>query len=274
MLAAFGFALMTVFIRLSGNLPTMQKVFFRNLFALFIAMNALRKQKVKPNFPKQARSSMLFRCLFGGTAMVANFWAVDHLGIADANMLSKLAPFFAIIASYFILKEKPSKVDWMCVVVAFIGTLFIIKPTNNLSVLPALVALYGGFGAGAAYTFVRKMGTYNVQGVTIVFYFSLFCTLMALPYTIMEWQPVTIGQFMCLIGSGVAAAIGQFNVTAAYQEASAKDISVFDYTQVVFAALFGILLFNEVPDVYSILGYIIIIGSAIYKWNYARNLHS
>lgn len=268
--AAFGFALMSVFIRLSGNLPTMQKVFFRNLFSLAIAAVTLQKQHASLSLPKDSRMTMLLRCLFGGTAMIANFYAVDHLGIADASMLNKLAPFFAIIASYIILKEKPTKLDWACVVVAFIGSIFIIKPTNNLSMFPSLIALYGGFGAGAAYTFVRKMGQQGVKGVSVVFYFSLFCTLMTLPYTILQWVPITSMQFLFLLGSGIAAAIGQFNVTAAYQSAKAKDISVFDYSQVVFAALFGLFLFNEVPDAYSIIGYIIIIGSAIYKWNYTR----
>ncbi len=268
--AAFGFATMSVFIRLSGNLPTMQKVFFRNLFSLLIAYSTIRKQHTNLTIPKQSRPTMLLRCVFGGTAMIANFYAIDHLGIADASMLNKLAPFFAIIASYIILKEKPTKLDWTSLTIAFLGSLFIIKPTNNLSLLPSLIALYGGLGAGAAYTFVRKMGQQNVKGVAIVFYFSLFCTLLTLPYTILQWQPLTIQQFLCLLGSGIAAAIGQFNVTTAYQSAKAKDISIFDYTQVLFAAIYGLVLFQEIPDHYSLIGYAIILSSAIYKWQITR----
>ena len=127
--AAFSFAMMTLFIRLSGDLPTMQKTFFRNFFALWIALAALVRQKQAPVIVKGAGLPMFMRCFFGGTGMIANFWAVDHLGIADANMLNKLSPFFAIIISYFIMKERASKVDWACVAVAFAGALFIIKPS-------------------------------------------------------------------------------------------------------------------------------------------------
>ena len=211
------------------------------------------------------------RCLFGTSGMIANFWAIDRLGIADANMLNKLSPFFAIIVSYFIMKEIPSKTDWACVIMAFTGSLFIIKPSTGLAVIPALVGLYGGFGAGAAYAFVHKMGKTGQPGKTIVFYFSLFSCLVTGPFLIFDWHPMTLAQWGCLIGAGVAASGGQFNITAAYQNAPAKDISVFDYTQVIFAAILGMVFLSEFPDIYSIIGYVVIIGAAVIKWHIARN---
>ncbi len=266
--AAFSFALMTLFIRLSGDLPTMQKTFFRNFFALWIALAALVRQKQAPVIVKGAGLPMFMRCFFGGTGMVANFWAVDHLGIADANMLNKLSPFFAIIISFFIMKERASKVDWACVAVAFTGALFIIKPSFGLAAIPALVGLYGGFGAGTAYAYVHKMGSVGEPGPVIVFYFSLSTSLMCLPFMIAEFVPMTMSQFLCLIGTGLAAASGQFNITAAYQKAAAREISVFDYTQVIFAAILGVIFFNEIPDALSFVGYAVIIGAAVFKWRW------
>jgi len=72
------------------------------------------------------------------------------------------------------MKEVPKRIDVACVVVAFIGALFIVRPTISFTVLPALIGLYGGFGAGTAYTYVHKMGKLGQNGSTIVFYFSLF----------------------------------------------------------------------------------------------------
>ncbi len=264
--AAFFFSFMTFFIRISGNLPTMQKTFFRNFFALIIATASLLKTKTGFYIRKGNGVSILMRCLFGTSGMIANFWAIDRLGIADANMLNKLSPFFAIIVSYFIMKEIPTKTDWGCVFLAFFGALFIVKPSFGLMSIPALVALYGGFGAGAAYAFVHKMGQTGQPGKTIVFYFSLFSSLVSGPFLIFDWHPMEIWQWACLIGAGVCAAIAQFNITAAYQKAPAKDISVFDYTQVIFAAILGILFLNEYPDALSIIGYVIIISAAVIKW--------
>ena len=270
LLAAFFFSLMTFFVRISGDLPTMQKAFFRNFFALLIAIGSILKNKVGFSIRKGNGISVLMRCLFGTSGMIANFWAIDRLGIADANMLNKLSPFFAIIVSYFIMKEIPSGTDWACVIMAFTGSLFIIKPSTGLAVIPALVGLYGGFGAGAAYAFVHKMGKTGQPGKTIVFYFSLFSCLVAGPFMVFNWHPMTLAQWGCLIGAGVAAAGGQFNITAAYQNAPAKDISVFDYTQVIFAAILGMVFLSEFPDIYSLIGYLVIIGAAVIKWNIAR----
>jgi len=270
LLAAFFFSLMTFFVRISGDLPTMQKAFFRNFFALIIATGSILKNKVGFSIRKGNGVSVLMRCLFGTSGMIANFWAIDRLGIADANMLNKLSPFFAIIVSFYIMKEIPSKSDWACVIMAFTGSLFIIKPSTGLAVIPALLGLYGGFGAGAAYAFVHKMGKTGQPGKTIVFYFSLFSCLVTGPFLIFDWHPMTLAQWGCLIGAGVAASGGQFNITAAYQNAPAKDISVFDYTQVIFAAILGMIFLSEFPDIYSIIGYIIIIGAAVIKWHIAR----
>ena len=111
LLAAFGFSLMTFFVRLSGDLPTMQKAFFRNFVALMVALSAIIKNKQGFHIGKGNRLDIFCRSAFGTAGLFANFYAIDHIGFADANMLNKLSPFFAIILSIPILKEKPSKTD-------------------------------------------------------------------------------------------------------------------------------------------------------------------
>lgn len=271
LLAALGFSLMTFFVRLSGDLPTMQKAFFRNIVALIVAAFAIARSGKGLHIGPGNRLDILLRSAFGTAGLIANFYAVDKLGIADANMLNKLSPFFAIILSIFILKEIPSRFDILTTIVAFIGALFIIRPTGAFTaVLPALIGLFGGFGAGTAYVFVRKLGKKGVQTPVIVFVFSLFSCIVTLPFSIVNYAPMTASQLTCLIMAGVSASLGQFAITTAYKYAPAKEISVFDYTQVVFAALLGIAFFGEIPQVYSLIGYGIIIGIAILRWH--RNL--
>ncbi|MDO4614979.1 MAG: DMT family transporter [Lachnospiraceae bacterium] len=270
--AAFCFAIMTVCIRLAGDVPTMQKAFFRNAVAAVFALSMLLRTEEKLEVRKGSWPSLALRCLFGTSGLIANFYATDHLNIADANMLNKLSPFFAIILSIWVLKEIPNRIEVICVIIAFLGALFIVKPGGGLTAsMPALIGLYGGFGAGTAYSFVRKLGKQGERGPIIVLCFSVFSCIVTAPFLIFDYHPMSLYQTAVLLLCGLAAAGGQFNITAAYQYAPAKEISVFDYTQVIFAALLGVLLFGEIPDVFSILGYVIIIGVAIFKWWY--NLH-
>lgn len=179
-----------------------------------------------------------------------------------------MSPFFAIIMSYFILKERPNRVERVSVLIAFIGALFVIKPTAGIASLPALVGLSSGFCAGTAYTYVRKLSKQGERGVLIVFAFSAFTLLCTAPYLIVNYRPMTLWQTAMLLLAGVGGAGGQFSITAAYAHAPAKEISVFDYIQVLFAAIWGLLAWGELPDWLSVLGYVIIIGVAVFRWWY------
>lgn len=265
--ATIGFSLMTFFVRLAGDLPTMQKAFFRNAFALIIAVAILLIKRERFEIKKEFGADILFRCLFGTTGLIANFYAIDRLTLADSNMLNKLSPFFAILISIPLLKEKPSKLDILATIIAFTGALFIIRPTpENMQLVPALVGLYGGFGAGTAYVFVRRATGKGASTPVIVICFSLFSCLLSLPFMIAGYVPMSPIQLVFLIAAGLAAALGQFSITTAYKYAPAKKLSVFDYLQVIFAALWGILFLQEVPTAMSIIGYILIIGVAFIRW--------
>lgn len=269
-LAGFFFASMSFFVRLSGDLPTMEKAFFRNAVAVLVAAFMLARTKEGFHVQKGSWPDLLMRSFCGTVGLICNFYAVDHMNIADANILNKLSPFFAILMSYFILKEKANKVDWACVAVAFIGAVFVVKPAFNMQFVNAMIGVIGGLGAGIAYTFVRKLGKKGERGPIIVMVFSTFSCLCTVPFLISEFQPMKAVQLLCLLMAGVSAAGGQIFITKAYTKAPAKEISVFDYTQVLFAALLGFVFFGQIPDWMSLVGYLIIIGSAIFKWNYLR----
>lgn len=269
-MAGFFFALMTFFVRLSGDLPTMEKAFFRNAVAAVIAFGTLVKSKEKFAFKKENIPDLFMRSLCGTLGLICNFYAIDKLNIADANILNKLSPFFAILMSYFILKEKANKIEWLSVIVAFIGALFVVKPSFNMQFVYAMIGVCGGLGAGIAYTFVRKLGKKGERGPVIVLCFSVFSCVVTMPFLMFQFQPMSLSQFVFLVLAGVSAAGGQFSITKAYTKAPARDISVFDYTQVLFAALLGFLFLDQIPDMLSLIGYVIIIGSAVFKWAYIR----
>jgi drug/metabolite transporter (DMT)-like permease len=272
LLAAFGFSLMSFFVRISGDIPTMEKAFFRNAVAIIASLMLLIRSGEKIRIKKNCAGDLFFRCLFGTSGLIANFYAIDKLNIADANMLNKLSPFFAILISIPLLKEKPKHIDNLAVIVAFLGAMLIVRPSgSNMQLVPALIGLYGGFAAGTAYVFVRRLGKKGERTPIIVLCFSLFSTAVTIPFIAVNYIPLKPMQLICLIMAGLSATIGQFGITSAYKYAPAKEISVFDYSQVVFAALFGFIIFREIPDAWSFLGYVIIIATAVVKWYY--NLH-
>ena len=194
MLSAFGFALMTAFVRLAGDLPFTQKSLFRNLVAVAVAVIVLRREKCGFKWEKGNLPLLILRSTCGTLGIFCNYYAIDHLVLADANILNKMSPFFAIL-------------------------------------------------------------------------FSLF-----LPFVIADFHPMTFAQFMCLMGAGAAATLGQFGVTLAYLHAPAKEISVFDYTQVLFSAALGFFMFGQIPDGLSVLGYIVICGVSVAMFCYNRHL--
>lgn len=263
-LSSFCFAIMNTMVKLAGELPSIQKSFFRNLVAFFFALILLWKNQIGFSIKKGNMKYFILRSLFGTIGILCNFYAIDHLVLADASMLNKMSPFFVLLFSWLILGEKLSWKQAIIVITAFLGSLFIIKPTfSNLDVIPAFIGLCGGMGAGIAYTMVRILGQRGEKGPFIVFFFSGFSCLITLPYLIFSFAPMTGKQILMLLGAGLAAAFGQFSITAAYFHAPAKEISVYDYSQIIFSALIGFLLFHQVPDGYSIFGYIVICAMAL-----------
>lgn len=267
--SAFCFAFMNAFVRLSGDLPSIQKSFFRNFVAFFFALIILIRSKEKINVTKESVPYLLLRSIFGTLGILCNFYAVDHLVLSDASMLNKMSPFFTILFSFLFLKERLTAFQTVSVIIAFFGSLFIIKPTfTNMDLIPSLLGLLGGIGAGAAYTMVRKLGSLGVKGPFVVFFFSGFSCITTLPFLIINFEPMTWVQLLMLLGAGLAAAGGQFSITAAYYYAPAREISVYDYSQIIFSALLGFILFDQIPDALSFLGYVIIIGVAIVMFWY------
>ena len=190
LIAAFGFSLMSMFIKLAGDLPSFEKAFFRNFVALiFITILMLRS---RTSFRPERRN------------------------------------------------------------------------------LPALAGVLGGLGAGAAYTFVRYLGARGENGSRIVFYFSAFSCIVCVPFVALDYASMSLLQLVYLLLAGAFACVGQLGITKAYVCAPAKEISVYDYTQVLFAAALGFFVFGDVPDWLSVLGYVLICGAGVGMFLYNR----
>lgn len=270
-LSAFGFAMMSAFIKLSGDLPSIQKTFFRNLVSCIIAFSLILKYKESAFGSKENRKILILRSIFGTLGIILNFYAIDRLVLSDANMLNKLSPFFVIIFSALFLSEKINFKQFIAIIIAFVGTLFIIKPSFNLDMIPAFMGILGAIFAAGAYTCLRVLGG-REKHYTIVFYFSLFSLVVIFPFMMVVYTPMSIKQLFYLLMAGVFASIGQFGITIAYKYAPAKEISIFDYSNILFSAMISFLVFGVLPDTLSFIGYFIIFASSYYMYIYNKKL--
>lgn len=270
-LSAFGFAVMSAFIKLSGDLPSFQKTFFRNLVSCIIAFLLIVKHKESFFGKRENQKILILRSIFGTLGIILNYYAIDRLVLSDANMLNKLSPFFVIIFCAIFLKEKIKPNQAIAVGVAFIGALFIIKPSFSFDIIPSGAGIMGAIFAAAAYTCLRVLGG-REKFYTVVFYFSLFSTVSILPFTLSVYEPMTTTQLVYLILAGVFASLGQFGITLAYKYAPAKEISIFDYSNIIFSAIISIVVFSTIPDMFSFIGYFIIFGASYYMYIYNKKL--
>ena len=270
-ISAFFFALMGLFVKLSGDLPIIQKSFFRNAVACAFAFFLITKNK-EWALPKGKNITyLLIRAVAGTSGILCNFYALSNMNLADASMLNKLSPFFAVIFSLFMLKEKANLKQIFAVTMAFIGALFVMKPSFSFEGLPAFMGFLGGLGAGLAYACVRKLTQNGFKGSLIIFYFSAFSCLVTLPWLIFDFTPMSTTQWLYLLLAGLSASGGQYFITTAYSKAPAKEISIYDYSQIIFTTLLSFVVFGDLPDVLSFIGYGIIIVAAVFNaWNSLR----
>ena len=158
---------MNMFVRMAGDIPAFEKSFFRNAVALIFATVVLIKNKQSFKWKKGNFKYLFLRSFIGLIGIVCNFYALGQIPLADASILNKMSPFFVIIFSIIILKEKLTFLQGIAVFTAFIGTLFVIKPSfQNIDLVPSLIALLGGMSAGFAYTMVRILGNRKEKIVT------------------------------------------------------------------------------------------------------------
>jgi len=268
-LSALCFSLMNVFIKLAGDIPTIQKSFFSNLISVLFSFIILKKNHIKPGWKKGNLKFHIIRSASGTLGILFNFYAVDHMMISDASMLNKISPFFAVIFSFIFLKEKVSPIQILLVITAFTGALFIIKPSfTGMDFFPALIGFLGGMGAGAAYTATRHLGQKGEKEPFIVFFFSAFSCVATLPYVIINFHQMRVIQVIFLLLAGLSTSGLLLFITIAYKYSPAKEISIYDYSQIIFSALLGLIIFGQLPDILSFIGYAVILTAAIIMFIY------
>lgn len=264
-LASLAFALMLVFIKLSGQkfgMNTYEITFWRVLFALVLlgGFSWLKGRSFRTNYPKEH----FWRALAGSIALLMNFYVVLHLPLATASTLQNTSAIFLGLLSIIILKQKPSPMAWLSLILGFIGVVILLKPTTGGDTFAMLIGLASGAISGYAYLQVRELSLLGEPAWRLVFYFSLLSTIIAgLLALYFGFSPVTLANLPYIIGIGVTALAGQLLMTYAYQVGQKFVVAVLNYLGVVFAMMFGVMWFGERLDAWALLGIVIIVASGI-----------
>lgn len=277
LISGFGFAAMGLFVRFAGNISATQKVFFRNIVvfvvSLILLLNQLTFTQIKSQFKdKKNLSILIIRSILGTLGILANFYAVDHMPIASASVLNKISPFFTIIFSALFLKQGITLIQTICILMSFIGVIFISQPSvaGFSNAIPFIIGVSGGIMAGAAYTCVHYLTNRNMSSSFVVCFFHGFSALILLPRLIFSFQPMTLHQIFMIIGIGAMAIIGQYGITLAYKFAKANQVSIFDYSTIVFSTILGLVFLSQIPTLSAVVGMIIVFLAFLIMFFYTK----
>ncbi|MBU5676043.1 DMT family transporter [Alkaliphilus sp. MSJ-5] len=263
------FALMAGAVKFSGNIPTMEKVFFRNIVGFVVSGYMIFKsgESFRGNNPKY----LSYRAILGFLGVVFYFYAIANLPLADAVVLNQLNPFFIIILAAMFLGEKIKKLQIPAIILALIGVVFIAQPQFNYTILPAVVGILSSIFAASAYTMIRHLRLTDTPHM-IVFYFTGISTIITIPFMVLGdfVMPDTVS-FISLLAVGVFSTFAQYLMTHAYRYAEAGDLSIYSYGNTIFSIFIGIILWREIPNLLSTLGVLCILTGAYL--NYRARKH-
>lgn len=255
--AAFMFAAMGAVIKTaSAHLPTELVVFFRNFFGLLALLPWLLRGGVR-GLATQRFGSHVARALAGLAAMYCFFYAIAKLHLAEAVLLNFTAPLFIPFIALLWLRERVEHNVWWAIAVGFVGITLILKPGMDIFSPAALIGLASGALAALAVVNIRRMSE-TEPTTRIVFYFSIISVIVSALPLLWSWQTPGPQALALMAVAGIFATSGQLLLTRGYALAPAALVGPFTYSSVVFAALFGWLLWGEMPDTLNLTGAVLV----------------
>lgn len=256
------FAVMATCIKIaSTDLSAPQLVFFRSLVGFLIILPIVLPRGIDfiktPVLPMHMLRGFMSLC-----AMTCFFYAIGNVGLSESTLLNATSPLFIGLLSMPILREKISFRITIALIIGFVGVSLILKPGTALFTTAALIGLCAGFFIACAKILVRYMAS-TEPVMRTVFYFSIFSTLYSGILMIWFWQTPNLFDVSIMVLAGICATVGQTLLTYSFTHNDAVTVAPFTYVTVVVATLIGWFVWNELPDIGSSIGAVLIIGSCL-----------
>lgn len=267
-LSAFGFALMSATVKHVGQygLPVFEIVAARALVSLVISYLDVKRKRI--SIWGNNKRLLLTRGAVGTVALICVYYSVTTLPLAEATIFQYIHPAFTALLAVFFLKERIQPSTFICIALCLLGVYVMIRPETGASaenVLPTLsvaAAITGALCSSVAYVIVRKLSQTEDSSV-IIFYFPL----VALPTSILlmgdNFVMPDLYLTVMLVLIGIFTQIGQLGMTKAMQTQEAGKASAYSYIQIIFSGLIGIVVFNELPSVWTYIGAGLIVTGAL-----------
>lgn len=273
--ASFLFAIMGAFAKLaSEHMSSLEVVFFRNLFGVFIIGYTLYKAETKSIGGRPFL--LFFRGMMGFLSLLAYFYNIAHIPLGDAVAFSKTAPIFTAIFAWAFLNEKLSLSSWAAVFIGFVGILLIAQPSGIGFSKYDLLGIFSGIGAALAYTSVRELKNYydtkmivlsftlvGTIGPILLFLLSKYFYVLELDFIMGEFIMPSGVVWIYIFALGLLGTLSQYYMTKAYGETKAGIVGAVSYTNIVFAIILGLFLGDALPDFVTSCGIILIIFAGV-----------
>jgi len=268
------FVAMSTAVKLAGELPAGQIVFFRSLFAVFpvLALFAWRgelRTALSTNHP----FSHIIRGVVGVSAMGLGFFALTRLPLPEAITLNYAQPILVVVFSALFIGETIRIYRWSAVAVGLVGVVIISWPKLTLLESPAGLGDREAVGVAAALAaaaisavvllLVRKL-VQTEKSATIVLWFSLTASALALLTIPFGWEALSAEQAALLIGAGFCGGFAQILMTEAYRYAEASTVAPFEYTSMLLGIIAGYYAFGDLPTIHTLVGGAIVISAGIF----------
>ena len=261
-LSIIGFSLMDVIVKWSVDYPIGQVLFFRGFFGILFYFLIIPRDRIRDFYVTKRAGLHFLRCFSGLIALVAIFIALRSLPLATVVSISFAAPIFTTIFSIFLLSEKVGIYRWLAVIIGFIGILVITEPgissLNIYYIFPIIFCLGLSYVAIA----IRQLSTTEPVWL-ISFYFSLSITLLSFLTIPQGWVMPDFRDFVILSMVGVFGGVANLWLGQSYKYSEVSLVTPLKYLALLFAILFGYLIWDEIPTVKTLFGALLVIISTM-----------
>ena len=243
-----------------------QLLLVKYFFVLFLALFESKRKNNLLFYKSKNIKLQIFRSLLSVIESGCFVLSFKYLSLANAHSVGSLAPVIVVALSAIILKEKVSPKTWMAIFIGFIGVLIILRPTSSIFDPKALLPLITAFVLGFYQIITKKVSKYD-KNETSLFYTSIIGIITMSLLASNFWLPIDKSSYLMFLGIGIFFSLGLYFQIIALSKARASIIQPFHYTLIFWAIIFGYIFYNDIPDMFTVIGAVIITCSGIFVLN-------
>ena len=262
-----------------GILDTIQKtavqyhsvfvlLFVKYTFCLIFSFFIAKKNNVKNYYLSNNYKIQITRCILSVCEACFFILSFRYLALADAHTIGSLSPVLVVFFSYLILKEKINLATWVAIGISFFGVILIMRPGltifNPSLVIPLLAAFFYSL-----FQIATRLNAQYDDNETMLFYKGLIGVIITSILSLFFWQPLHSFSFIFFIFLGFFFCMGLFLQIKALSITPASVLAPYNYTIIVWAIFFGLIVYKEIPDIFTIIGAIIIVASGVFIFRYS-----